>query len=219
MKNNKGVVDIYGGTIPFLRNNGVTLEEIGITCGNVTKQRICQILKKFYPEALYPSRQLVSTSKATKMIGMNGQNFEKIAGKMNIKPSRVTLHRVLWNISSVKLIIAELNKKKCRICGKSIPRSRSVYCGEICYQESRKYRSWDKEAKKIHNEQVKKWANNNPERIREMNKRARLKYRSLNRISPLNCIICGSSLKSTKRRKYCFNCKKSRERYPVPKRG
>jgi len=171
----KGVVDTYDGVVPKMRSRGSTLQEIGNKCG-VSKERIRQVLLKYYPYNLYPDA--FTTSQLASELGTSSARVRVLCRKLSIQPLRNTKgrgHIVLWNKSTLPLLIRS-PMTKCKTCGKPVHYPRTVYCSDSCHKESMKIRSRPKEVKERHKSHVYKWMKSHPKELKVINQRAQRRY-------------------------------------------
>ncbi len=175
-----GIRDIYNGTIPNMRKEGYTLQEIGNTMG-VTRERIRQILARFYGNA---KTDLLPEGRVAKIIGCNSHRLEKLR-KQGVLTPRHTSYDWLYSKEEIEKAISLLQGKLCVYCNQPIPLKKhlSKYC-EVCSKERRRYgypflspQTKAKAALK-----AKDWMKRNPEKTIEMNRRASQKYEAKKRL-------------------------------------
>ena len=174
MAKRTSIADIYKDKIATWRQEGCTLQEIGDKC-NVSRERIRQILEKFYPDKLH--HNLLSTEAAAKQIPCSPDRFAAIASSMSLSPiidkgkGRVKF----WDGDAVRLVS---QFKSCRICGSPIRQlKRFAYCSHNCYQESKKYKHKSLEARKRCIRSAHKWQRNHPECVRDYRQRRMSNHR------------------------------------------
>lgn len=171
----KGVRDIYNGEVANLRSCGYTLQEIGDKCG-VTRERIRQILHRFYPDNLYPD--VFMTHEISIKLGISDGRVLSLCKRMNISPIK-TPHHSRWDQYVLPLLSYTISHIFCRVCGKPVEPPRTIYCSAECnqiYGDSRYSRSAEyREKQKICH---KRWRENHHERVRELNRKAGKAYYS-----------------------------------------
>lgn len=168
MARKTGIVEIYKDKIGAWRQEGYTLQEIGDRC-HVSRERIRQILNKFYPDKLH--HNFLSTEAAARQIPCSPDRFAAIASAIGLTPvvdkgkGRVKF----WDDNAVRLIS---KYKSCHICGSPIREvKRFAYCSLTCYQESKKYKNKSPEAKKRCIKSAHQWQREHPECVRDYRQR------------------------------------------------
>lgn len=135
-----GVIELYNRLIPTLRQQGYSLAEIGERVG-VSRERIRQILKQYYPESLYPST--LKTKEVNQLTGISEAKLRRWAKRMGLR--RISLNPrtyYIWTVEDIAEANQEL-KKLCPICGMGISEKRIKYCSDICTKKG-KYKNWKK---------------------------------------------------------------------------
>jgi ribosomal protein S14 len=173
MKKNTGVYTVYNGMIPKMRTNGSTLQEIGNRCG-VTRERIRQVLNKYYPDNLHASA--FTTEHLARELEISRYCVRSLCNQLGIKPLRAPREHgklVLWDKKALpKLRIAHT----CQICGKPIPKGRRYYCSQQCQIQTAKYKYRPPKYKREHSLAVRRWQKEHPEIVKASAKKAQRKY-------------------------------------------
>ena len=184
------IIDTYNGVIPALRFQGHSLQDIADRCGGVTREAVRQSLKRHYPNRLYPSPDLLSTSQVALELGTYSEKLKDLAQKFSIEPSLIISKKkkgyILWHKDVIPQFKAALEiRPECRICGKPIPYpiGNRVYCSNECYLESRKYEYRSVKYKEHHKRTVARWKKEHREEYKEMQVRAQAKYHAKIRVN------------------------------------
>lgn len=173
-------------TISQLRQAGWTYEEIGGHFG-ITKQRIYQI----YSEAQLDKPDLISTFKAASLFGIDPRTFQKIAARVGLQPVNQPKkpkrkNRLLWDSQVVLAISHHFTEHRyCNQCGFLIVgrTGRAEFCQTcIALKNKQRYKMFSPEQKAKHIVLVKAWMEKNPDKVREMSKKANRKYWSEHRV-------------------------------------
>lgn len=140
-------IDVHA--IYMMRQAGASLAQIAEEIGR-TKERVRQILVKHYGST---KRNLLSTEQLCQELGIPRKRILKLSKAGIITPitswTTGKHHFLLWSSSAKEKIIRhEKSHKLCRICRKSIPAGRWVYCSDECYLEGQKYRNKSEEVKR-----------------------------------------------------------------------
>lgn len=164
------VVELYNGTIPDMRKEGYSLQAIGDFCGGVTRERIRQILNKFYPNTVSP---LLNENKAEKLLGFPPCSLLQLRRKGLVKPIRRGTF-FLYDRAELEKAMLIYYGRSCPMCGKTVP-FHHTYCPE-CAQIRRHnhYRFLTPEQKRKHHALTRRWREAHPERWREIQMKAAL---------------------------------------------
>lgn len=114
--------------IKLRRNEGATLQEIGDEVGR-SRERIRQLLLKHYgTTATSESEGLLTTKELVAKTGYSETSISKLTGRSLIKPAgRGKGGTYLWSPDDWYAI-----RRKCRICGKPLPKGKISYCSLEC---------------------------------------------------------------------------------------
>lgn len=158
--------EIYG-YIKERRDGGATLQEIGDEIGR-SRERVRQILVKQYGTADI-SKALLTTNQLAGLTNCSEPLIYKFRQQGIISP----VGHGRWRPETVDII---LEHRKCKMCGKPLPAHRFVYCSDTCQIEGGKYKNRSEVAKKLHNERIRHWQREHPERYREIQSKALRRY-------------------------------------------
>ena len=86
--------------------------------------------------------------------------------------------RTLWKPETIATIIIYINRHGCPVCHGPVPSDRLVYCSRQCYFEAHRYKNQPEEARRRHNERVKRWLMEHPEKAKQIQQRAQRMYRA-----------------------------------------
>lgn len=169
----QSVWQVYNGQIAELRKQGNTLQQIGNRVG-VTRERIRQILKEQYGKIEIP---LLPEYKAAELIGCSYWRLRCLRKSSVINPIHMGHY---WRYSLDDMEAAMLAVLRfCKHCGEPLPLESplSVYCPK-CSKEMVRYNYpfRSDEGKKRYREAVRRWQQQHPERVRELARKASLKY-------------------------------------------
>ena len=185
-------------TILQLRYQGLTLEQIGDELG-ISRQRVFQIIEKYLPELVSydPCSNLSTTLGIRKQALQNWKQYHH-PGK---RWSDSLATEALYYLQCV-----------CPVCGKTFTRSQHylVYDSPECQTMSKsirnRWKNWDTSHKLAHTQRVKHWKERNPEKVKEMNRRASIKYNTKKRGTIYCCLCSREILYGSRKSKYCVDC-------------
>ena len=167
---NTGIYDLHGEYINEAYQSGKTLQQIGNELG-VTRERIRQILNTRFDGT--KREGCVSTAAVAKEFGISADCLrEKVKGILTSGGNR----NLLWareDIEKAREILTNI----CW-CGKEVFLFK--YCSNKCYRERWKYKNKSLEGKRVHDRAARNWTQNNPERAKEIRKKAADNYRDKN---------------------------------------
>jgi len=129
---NNGVVQQFNGMIPNMRAAGASLQEIGNYCG-VSRERVRQVLGKFYPSNLYPSRVL-TREQVARLLGCSGSFLAQLEKRGILHPMRLNRRNLYYRISDLaqtKVIVQEHRKIRRRLPDIELT---CEYCGKVFYR-------------------------------------------------------------------------------------
>jgi len=169
-----------------VRQEGNTLQQVANEFLR-TRECIRKNLKKNYGTAAILG--LVSLSRAVDIIRKEHKVscpeepiLLLLCEQKGITPISVGKRQHWFSPSQIEMIAAALMaKRSCKVCGGVVPLGRGSYCSNKCYIESTRYRNRSPEAKAKHSLYVRKWNLAHPERAREIERKARSKYRGKGR--------------------------------------
>lgn len=164
-----GAFETFNGLIYDMRQQGFTLQEIGLEIGR-TKERVRQILVEHYGSTEI-KRELVTTSQLATQADCRPLLIEKLRREGLIAPIR----RRIWDPNATLPILIQ-NKPICRICAKPVPKYRACYCSEECRTEAGRYKNRPDEVKWRQNERVRRWGERNPDRQAEIQRGSSRRY-------------------------------------------
>ncbi len=160
------VVQTKLDTIYQMRQSGATLDQVGSRFG-ITREGVRQILTKHYGSTRI--QNLLTTTELARLTDCGYSYIVKLKRRGVIQPAIVIGHcRTLWKPETIATIILYIARHGCPMCHGSVPSNRQVYCSRECYLEAHRYKNQPEEAKKQHNERVKRWLAKNPERARQI---------------------------------------------------
>ncbi len=173
-----GIYQEYDGVIPSKRIAGATLQEIADYCG-VSKQRVDQVLKQYYPNAK-PDR--ITSHDVSIMLGMSCASIFRLIRRGVISPTRSGKVMFSFSKEDIKKLSAYFNKP-CKHCGKPKPPRSSAYCKECAAEAYRNhYKFLSDEGKKKYGRQTSAWAKRNPDKMKPIQARAMKRYREKGKI-------------------------------------
>ena len=182
------VREIYDGEVATLRADH-TLQEIGDKCG-VTRQRIKQILDRFYPDRA--NLTALTSGQIAQILGISTNRVSQLCERNNIIPIRKVHHAPTFYSQDVPSRLAEIIASVvCKVCGNHIEWPRTSYCSEECakvYPNARYRRSLEFRQKRVLS--AKRWNEKNPEKVKAIRKRTQEKRAAKRRIN-LEYIITG----------------------------
>jgi len=157
--------------IKRIRDEGKTLSEIAGPLGT-SRQRIHQILVKHYGTTKPQGPITAITTHELAIYGYYPVMLYSLRKRGIIK--KIGYGR--WELDTLDKI---REYRKCVICGEGLGKGRSRYCSHLCYLKSleHRYMHMSKDEKRAHLEAVRHWFREHPERIREIQRKANIKYR------------------------------------------
>ena len=169
-----------------VRQEGNTLQQVAneFLC---TRECIRKNLKKAYGTtkllSLIPFSRAENILRTDYLISCpNKAIMLLLCEKIGIEPIQVGKRQCWLFPSQIEMLAATLMaKRSCKVCGGVVPIGRGSYCSNKCYIESTRYRNRSPEAKAKHSLYVRKWNLAHPERAREIERKARSKYRGKGR--------------------------------------
>lgn len=178
-KKRKSVIELLDGSIKELREAGYSLEHIGKK-GGVTKERMRQVIKKYYP-GIKP--KLPTERQVAKMLVISPIVIVNFRNKGLIKPTKFgPLYRYdKKTINQLKKLL----KKVCRICGKPLNSRRRTLCENCSSSADKPMNEADLlKLREKRREYVKRYRKNHKEQNRLRQRTDNLKY--IAKLSKLN---------------------------------
>jgi len=173
MSKSTGAYDIYNGLIPEMRKEGHSLQAIGDACGGISKERVRQIIAKYYPGTQV---LLLSEAQASKMLGFRLECLRR----KNLIILKKTGNRFLYDRNALeKAMLIYYSVHFCKDCGKIIPVARfRKYCPECAQIRHRNYYPFKTpKQQREHLARNTAWQKAHPERVREIHRKAMRKKR------------------------------------------
>lgn len=153
-----------------MRQSGITLDQIGNRFG-ITRERVRQLLAERYGSTRV--RELLTATELARLAGCTWKYIDKLKQRGIIQPAEVVGHgRTLWKPQSIAIVIEYIDQHRCPVCHRPVPSNRQVYCSRGCYLEARRYKNQTKEARRQHDERVKRWRAEHPEKAKQIQQRA-----------------------------------------------
>jgi Fe-S-cluster-containing dehydrogenase component len=78
---------------------------------------------------------------------------------------------MLWQPETIATITLYIDRHRCSMCHQLLSSDRQVYCSWHCYREAHRYKNQPEEARKQHNERVKRWLASSPEKAKQIQQR------------------------------------------------
>ena len=173
-----------------MRQSGATLERVGSRFG-ITREGVRQLLTEYYGSTRV--HELLTTTELCRLAGCTWKYIDKLKLRHVIQPAKVVGRgRALWETETIVTIIIYIDRHRCPVCHQPVPSNRQVYCSQQCYLEARRYKNQPEEARRQHDESVKRWIAEHPERAREIRQRGQAKQqakRSLQRYQTAQYVI------------------------------
>lgn len=161
----KSCVETFNGLIPQMREGGHTLQAIGDVCG-VTRERIRQILEEHYPNT---APLFFREGAAERLLGFTAGRLSHLRGRGLINPKRRGKHWLYNKAELEKAMLAYYHP--CLMCGEITKRPK--YCEKCGVERRRNYYPFlTPEQKREHNNLVRHWMREHPERIAEIQRKA-----------------------------------------------
>ncbi len=142
-----------------MRQSGATLDQIAVHFG-ISRERVRQLLVKHHGSTRVG--ELLSTTEVRHRAGYTYNDILKLKRRGIIQPAKVVGRcRTLWKPETVDTIKGYADSRRCPVCSGPLPSNRRVYCSQAC---------WIEGSRKLHNEQMRKWRHNHPEKVREIHR-------------------------------------------------
>jgi hypothetical protein len=162
-------------TMYRMRQSGTTLDQVGNRFG-ITREGVRKLLTGHFGSTRV--KNLLTVTELTRLTNCGYSYIGKLKRRGVIQPAMVVGHgRTLWKPETIATIIMYLDRHVCPMCQGPVPSNRQVYCSRECYLEAHRYKNQPEEVKRRHNERVKRWLNENPERARRLQQRKQLSQR------------------------------------------
>lgn len=85
---------------------------------------------------------------------------------------------MLWKPETIATIIIYIDRHRCPVCHQPLPSDRLVYCSRQCYLEAHRYKNQPEEKKRQHNEGVKRWLEEHPEKAKQIEQRKQARFQA-----------------------------------------
>lgn len=167
----QGAFTTFNGLIYDMRQQGQTLEEIGRRIGR-TRERVRQILNKHYGGTDI-NRNLVSTFRLAQEADCRPSVIRHLHQAGLITPIRTK--PCLWNLETTLPIVIH-NIPRCKICGRPVPKHRSIYCSDECRKEGAKWVNRSETGKRGWLAAMIRWRKANPEKAKKIQVKAYRRY-------------------------------------------
>jgi hypothetical protein len=152
-----------------MRQSGTTLDQVG-SCFGISREGVRQLLTEHYGSTRV--QNMLTVTELAQLTGCSYSYISKLKRRGVIQPAMVVGHgRTLWKPETIATIILYIERHGCPICHGPLPSNRPVYCSRECYLEAHRYKNQPEEAKVRHNERVKRWLTENPEKARQIQRR------------------------------------------------
>ena len=152
-----------------MRQSGATLDQVGSRFG-ITRERVRRLLAREYGSTRV--RGLLTAAELARLAGCTWKYIDKLRRRGVIQPAMVVGHgRTLWSPETAAVIIEYIDRHRCPVCHRPVPSNRQVYCSRACYLEAHRYKNQPEEVRRRHNERVKQWKAQHPERARQIQQR------------------------------------------------
>ncbi|MGD9116909.1 MAG: hypothetical protein PVJ61_07035 [Dehalococcoidia bacterium] len=156
-------------TMYKMRQSGTTLDRVADRFG-ITREGVRRLLTEHYGSTRI--QNLLTVTELIRRAGCGHNYISKLRRQGVIKPAMVIGHgRTLWKPETVGAITGYLHRHTCPVCHHPVPGNRHVYCSHQCYLEANRYKNQSEEFRKRHNERVKRWLSQNPEKARQIQQR------------------------------------------------
>ena len=163
------VVQTRVDTMHQMRQSGATLDRVGSRFG-ITRERVRQLLTSHYGSTKV--QELLTTTELCRLAGCTWNYVNKLKQGGVIQPAKVVGQgRTLWKPETIATIIIEIDCHRCPVCYQPLSSDRLVYCSRQCYLEAHRYKNQPEEKKRQHNEGVKRWLGEHPEKARQIQQR------------------------------------------------
>jgi len=156
------------------RNKGKTLRQLGRMFGR-SHEAVRQVLAKYCPAQITLLPESTVAAELGYPVGWLAQLRKE--GIINpIRPGGYWLYSE-EQIGQIPSLIAE--RRRCELCGRPRPPGYLRFCRECSqYRKKRRYRNLSPEEKAEHNKRCQAWQKANPEKNKEIQRRAGRKYRA-----------------------------------------
>jgi hypothetical protein len=172
------VVQTRLDTMYQMRQSGITLDQVGSRFG-ITREGVRQLLTEHYGSTRVQG--LLPATGLARLTGISYNYIAKLKRRGVIQPAMVVGHgKTLWKPETIATIILYIDRHGCPMCHDTVPCNRQVYCSRECYLEAHRYKNQPEEAKRRHNERVKRWLAENPEKARQIELRKQARRQTAN---------------------------------------
>ena len=173
-----------------MRQSGATLYQVGSRFG-ITRERVRQLLTGHYGSTRV--QELLTTTELCRLAGCTWKYVDKLKQRGVIQPAKVVGYgRTQWDRETVVAVIKYIDRHRCSVCHRPVPSNRQVYCSWQCYLEAHRYKNQSEEARRQHNERVKRWLTEHPEKTKQIQQRGQARQqakRSLQRYQTTEYVI------------------------------
>ena len=177
-------------TMHQMRQSGATLDQVGSRFG-ITREGVRRLLTEHYGSTRV--QDLLTAAELARLAGCSYSYIDKLKRRGVIQPAKVVgCGRTLWKPETIAAIIKYIDRHRCPVCHQLLSSNRRVYCSWQCYLEAHRYRNQPEEARRQHNEMVKRWLAEHPEKAKQIQQRGRARQqakRSLQRYQTAQYVI------------------------------
>lgn len=158
------------------RDSGATLRQIGDEVGCSYENIRLQLIKHYGTADIeYKGRALLTTLQLANLVNCSITLIGNFYRRGVISPIASHYRLWLWDSKAVSIL---LRVRSCRICSRLLPKGKFVFCSYACRLEGGKYKNRPEEQRKKHNELVRRWMREHPERTREIQDAAVKRYQA-----------------------------------------
>jgi len=163
-------------TMYQMRQSGNTLDQVGRRFG-ITREGVRKLLTEHYGSTRV--QDLLTATELAHLAECSYNYISKLKRRGIIQPAMVVGHgRTLWKPKTIVAIIKYIDRHGCPMCHSPVPSNRQVYCSQECYLEAHRYKNQTEETRRRHNERVKQWLTENPDKARQIQQRKQVKKHS-----------------------------------------
>ena len=160
-----------------MRQSGATLDQVGSRFG-ITREGVRKLLTEHYGSTRV--QDLLTATELARLTNCVYSYICKLKRRGVIQPAMVVGHgRTLWKPETIAAIIIYIDRNGCPMCHDPVPSNRQVYCSRECYLEAHRYRNQPEEARRRHNQRVKRWLTENPQKARQIQRRKQARKYSM----------------------------------------
>lgn len=160
-------------TMYQMRQSGTTLDRVAGRFG-ITREGVRRLLTDHYGSTRI--QNLLTVTELIRRAGCGYNYISKLRRRDIIRPAMVVGRgRTLWKPETVAAITGYIHRYNCPVCHGPVPSNRQIYCSRRCYLEANRYKNQPDEFRKRHNERVKRWLVEHPEKARQIQRRKQAK--------------------------------------------